>query len=128
MNRIEALFAFRDGRIVRHYDRFSFWRWSAQALGPAGRFLGWFAPLKWMVRRQAAAQLDRYREKRAAGARPHAGRRRMIDVARDRDGDAHERERLPAIALEERGDDERHDRHHHADVAGARRARCARAA
>jgi ketosteroid isomerase-like protein len=67
VNRIEALFAFRDGRIVRHYDRFSFWRWSSQALGPAGRFLGWSAPLKWMVRRQAAAQLDRYREKRAAG-------------------------------------------------------------
>ena len=64
-NRISALFAFRDGRIVRHYDRFSFWRWSAQALGPAGRFLGWFAPLKWMVRRQAAAQLERFRERRA---------------------------------------------------------------
>ncbi len=62
-NRIEAMFAFRDGRIVRHYDRFSFWRWSSQALGPAGRFLGWFAPLKWTVRRQAAAQLDRFRQK-----------------------------------------------------------------
>jgi ketosteroid isomerase-like protein len=66
VNRISALFAFRDGRIVRHYDHFSFWRWSAQALGPAGRFLGWFPPLKWMVRRQAAAQLERFRERRAA--------------------------------------------------------------
>ena len=65
VNRISALFAFRDGRIVRHYDRFSFWRWSAQALGPTGRLLGWFAPLKWMVRRQAAAQLERFRERRA---------------------------------------------------------------
>ena len=61
VNRIEALFAFRDGRIVRHYDRFSFWRWSAQALGPLGQTLGWFAPVKWMVRRQAARQLDRFR-------------------------------------------------------------------
>ncbi len=66
VNRIEAMFAFRDGRIVRHYDRFSFWRWSAQALGPLGRFLGWFAPVKWMVRRQAARQLERFRERRAA--------------------------------------------------------------
>jgi len=66
VNRISALFAFRDGRIVRHYDHFPFWRWAAQALGPAGRFLGWFAPLKWMVRRQAAAQLERFRERRAA--------------------------------------------------------------
>jgi ketosteroid isomerase-like protein len=64
VNNISAMFAFRDGRIVRHYDRFSFWRWSSQALGPLGRLLGWFAPLKWMVRKQAAAQLARYREKR----------------------------------------------------------------
>ena len=67
VNRIEARFAFRDGLIVRHYDRFSFWRWSAQALGPLGRFLGWSAPVKWMVRRQAAQQLRRFREKRAGG-------------------------------------------------------------
>jgi ketosteroid isomerase-like protein len=66
VNRIEAKFAFRDGRIVRHYDRFSFWRWSAQALGPPGRFLGWSAPLKWLVRRQAAEQLARFRARRAA--------------------------------------------------------------
>lgn len=66
VNRIEAKFAFRDGRIVRHYDRFSFWRWSAQALGPLGRFLGWSAPVKWLVRRQAARQLERFRAQRAA--------------------------------------------------------------
>ena len=66
VNHVEALFAFRDGRIVRHFDRFSFWRWSAQALGPLGRILGWFAPVKWMVRRQAAKQLDRYRQAKGA--------------------------------------------------------------
>lgn len=65
VNRIEATFAFRDGLIVRHYDRFPFWRWSAQALGPLGRFFGWFAPVKWLVRRQAAAQLERFRDRRA---------------------------------------------------------------
>jgi ketosteroid isomerase-like protein len=65
VNRIDALFAFRDGRIVRHFDRFSFWRWSAQALGPLGSLLGWFAPVKWMVRRQAAAQLERFRAARS---------------------------------------------------------------
>jgi len=65
VNRIEATFAFRDGRIVRHYDRFSFWRWSSQALGPVGRLFGWFAPLKWLVRKQAAEQLSRFSAKRA---------------------------------------------------------------
>ena len=64
VNRVRALFAFRDGRIVRHYDHFSFWRWASQALGPAGKALGWFAPLKWKVRRDAAAGLERFRERR----------------------------------------------------------------
>lgn len=61
VNRVEAMFAFRDELIVRHYDRFSFWRWAAQALGPAGRLLGWFAPLKWKVRRDARESLERFR-------------------------------------------------------------------
>jgi ketosteroid isomerase-like protein len=61
VNRVAAMFAFRDGLIVRHYDNFSFWRWAAQALGPAGTLLGWFAPLKWKVRKDAAKALDRYR-------------------------------------------------------------------
>lgn len=65
-NRIAAMFAFRDGRIVRHYDSFGFWRWAAQALGPLGRFLGWSLLVKWLVRREAARGLERFREKRGA--------------------------------------------------------------
>jgi ketosteroid isomerase-like protein len=64
VNRIEAKFAFRDGLIARHYDRFSFWRWAAQALGPAGTILGWFAPLKWKVRKDAARALAAFRARR----------------------------------------------------------------
>jgi ketosteroid isomerase-like protein len=63
VNRATAMFAFRDGLIVRHYDSFSFWRWAAQALGPLGAALGWFAPLKWKVRRDAARSLAGYRER-----------------------------------------------------------------
>jgi ketosteroid isomerase-like protein len=62
VNRVSAVFAFRDGLIARHYDRFPFWRWAAQALGPAGAMLGWFAPLKWKVRRDAARGLERFRD------------------------------------------------------------------
>ena len=65
VNRVAALFAFRGGLIVRHYDGFSFWRWASQALGPLGAALGWFAPLKWKVRRQAAEGLARFRAGRA---------------------------------------------------------------
>lgn len=64
VNHIEALFAFRDGLIVRHYDRFPFWRWASQALGPAGAALGWLPPLKWKVRRDAARSLEQFRASR----------------------------------------------------------------
>ena len=63
VNRIEGMFAFRDGLIVRHFDNFSFWRWAAQALGPVGALLGWFAPIKWKVRRDAARALEKFRER-----------------------------------------------------------------
>lgn len=62
VNRVTALFAFRDGLIVRHHDSFSFWRWASQALGPLGAAMGWFAPLKWKVRKDAAKGLERYRD------------------------------------------------------------------
>src|SRR6185369_5783873 len=63
VNRVEAMFAFRDGLIVRHYDRFSFWRWASQALGPMGKLLGWSLPIKWKVRKEAARSLERYVDK-----------------------------------------------------------------
>lgn len=65
VNRVAALFAFRDGLIVRHHDSFSFWAWARQALGPTGAALGWFAPLKWKVRRDAARGLAAFRERNA---------------------------------------------------------------
>lgn len=63
VNRISAMFAFRDGLIVRHIDRFPFWTWSRQALGPMGLLLGWSWPLKTMVRKKAAASLAGFRER-----------------------------------------------------------------
>ena len=62
-NKIDALFAFRDGKIIRHVDRFSFWNWSRQALGAIGIVLGWFAPVKAMVRKKAVRSLHDYMEK-----------------------------------------------------------------
>jgi ketosteroid isomerase-like protein len=61
VNRGRAMFAFRDGLIVRHYDHFPFWRWSAQALGPLGAAFGWSPPLRWKVRNDAARALARFR-------------------------------------------------------------------
>lgn len=64
VNRVHALFAFRDGLIVRHHDSFSFWRWAAQALGPAGRLLGWLPPLRWKVRKDAERALRAFQDRR----------------------------------------------------------------
>jgi ketosteroid isomerase-like protein len=61
VNHVEAMFAFRDGLIVRHFDHFSFWRWASQALGPMGAALGWCLPLKWKVRKDAARSLEKFR-------------------------------------------------------------------
>lgn len=64
-NRIDATFDFRDGLIAIHHDRFGFWRWSRQALGPAGLLLGWTPLLRRKVRTQAASNLAAFLQRRA---------------------------------------------------------------
>ncbi len=59
-NRIHASFAFRDGLIQRHIDRFSLYAWTRQALGPTGLLLGWSPPLQSRVRQQAATSLAQW--------------------------------------------------------------------
>lgn len=65
-NRIDASFRFQDGKIIRHHDSFSFWRWSSMALGPVGTLLGWSPLVKNKVRRQAAQNLEKYIQKLGA--------------------------------------------------------------
>ena len=65
VNRINATFVFRDGKIVRHIDHFPLWKWSSQALGPLGSLLGWSLPIKLLIRKKAAASLQAYRCKRS---------------------------------------------------------------
>lgn len=64
-NRIHAQLTYADGKILRHEDRFSFWRWSRQALGPTGLLLGWTPWLKNKMRATAAKNLRRFRERPA---------------------------------------------------------------
>ena len=64
LNRIDATFEFKDGKILRHTDRFDFWAWSRQALGPVGMVLGWSPFLRNKVRAQAGATLDKYMKER----------------------------------------------------------------
>lgn len=66
VNEVSSRFEFADGAIVRQVDRFDFWRWSRQALGPVGWLLGWSGWLRDKVRRQANENLERYAATRAS--------------------------------------------------------------
>jgi hypothetical protein len=59
-NIIDAEFEFANGKIVRHVDRFDFWRWSRMALGPTGILLGWTPMLQKKVQATARKNLNRF--------------------------------------------------------------------
>ncbi len=59
-NKIDAQFEFQDGKIIKHTDTFDFWKWSSQALGPAGLLLGWTPMLRKKVQKQAGERLARF--------------------------------------------------------------------
>ncbi len=57
VNHIKADFSFANGKIIKHTDKFNFYRWSSQALGIAGVLLGWTPLLKNKVRKEAMKNL-----------------------------------------------------------------------
>ena len=59
-NIIDAEFEFKDGKIIKHLDHFSFWRWSRQALGFVGLVLGWTPLLQKKVSTMAASNLEKF--------------------------------------------------------------------
>ena len=60
VNKINARFVFKDGKIIEHVDSFNFWAWSKQALGTPGLLLGWSGFLKNKVHKQAAKSLNAF--------------------------------------------------------------------
>jgi hypothetical protein len=64
LNRIDASFAFRDGKIVRHDDSFDLWRWASMALGLKGKLLGWAPFVQGAIRKQADAGLRAFMKDR----------------------------------------------------------------
>ena len=59
-NVIDATFTFKDGKILTHRDKFSFYRWSSQSLGMIGKLLGWTPFLKKQVRERAMGNLKKF--------------------------------------------------------------------
>jgi hypothetical protein len=72
VNEIDATFAFDEGRIVRHDDRFDLHRWAMQALGVPGLLLGWASPMQNAIRRKAAQALAAWRAKELAQSQSQA--------------------------------------------------------
>lgn len=62
VNRIHADFEFKDGKIWRHVDEFSVWRWSRQALGLPGVLLGWTPWMRRKLQAEARKGIDAVRK------------------------------------------------------------------
>lgn len=61
VNRIDAYFEFKDGKIVKHTDTFNFHTWARQALGISGLLLGWTNFLKKKISKTAIKNLEAFR-------------------------------------------------------------------
>lgn len=68
VNDVRATFRFQDGLILEHADKFNWWRWARQALGPPGLWLGWTPQLRLRVHRQARLSLSRWMQERDGAA------------------------------------------------------------
>jgi ketosteroid isomerase-like protein len=68
VNAIDATFAFHDGLIARHEDRFDLHRWARQALGFPGLLLGWTGPMQRAIRGRAAQALAAWRAREEGGS------------------------------------------------------------
>ena len=62
-NRIDTLMEFKDGKIWKQKDTFSFWNWASQALGVPGMILGWTPFLKAKVQKTANQSLSDFKAK-----------------------------------------------------------------
>lgn len=59
-NKVSATFEFRDGKIIKHIDRFNIWKWAGQAMGIKGYLLGWTPLMRNGIQKQAVSLLTRY--------------------------------------------------------------------
>ena len=62
-NVINAHFLFKDGLIIRHQDKFNFWRWASMAFGVTGKLLGWTPFFKKKVRKVVEERLNKFIER-----------------------------------------------------------------
>jgi len=57
---VQASFQFKDDKIIQHKDHFDLWKWTQQALGPAGYLLGWSSFMKNKIQKSTNKMVDDY--------------------------------------------------------------------
>ncbi len=64
VNSIHASFEFDAGKIVKHTDKFDFYTWARQALGPTGVLLGWTSFIRNKIQATALNNLEHFMKKK----------------------------------------------------------------
>lgn len=59
-NMIDASFEFKDGKIIKHTDRFNLYSWAKQAFGITGLLIGWTSFFQNKVRLTASGRLENF--------------------------------------------------------------------
>ncbi len=60
VNKIQANFMFKEGKIIKHQDSFNLHTWAKQAFGISGQLLGWTPFFKNKVQAKANLRLDKF--------------------------------------------------------------------
>ena len=63
-NEIASKFYFKDGLIIKHTDEFNIWKWSKQAFGMLGIFLGWTGFFQKKIQEKTRLSLKNYKDKK----------------------------------------------------------------
>ena len=60
VNKVNARFKFKDGKIIEHTDTFDLWLWTKQAMGLVGYLLGWTPLLKSKIQKTTNSNLVQF--------------------------------------------------------------------
>lgn len=60
VNRVSAVFKFKDGKIIEHTDTFDLWKWTKQAMGATGFLIGWTPFMKNKIQQTTNKKLDEF--------------------------------------------------------------------
>ena len=63
-NKVEARLEFEDGKIIRHKDKYSLWKWAAQTMGLNGVIIGGTSFFKKRLQKQSREMLQRFLSKK----------------------------------------------------------------